>query len=169
MKRISIRRLLAVIMSLAMTALVAGQATAAPRVAAALYPPSCNLVTDPPIPPSLILNPTGDLYRISRNSAFFPGQSCSVGKSSLRMQTDGNFVLYDENNRARWATNTQGRGDWARFGADGNLIVYDINGQPVWVSNTCCHSDYFLAVQADGNVVIYQNGYIARWSTGTRH
>lgn len=47
MKRIPRRRLLAVIMSLAMTALVAGQATAAPRTAAALYPPSCNVVTDP--------------------------------------------------------------------------------------------------------------------------
>ncbi|MEV0038182.1 hypothetical protein [Streptomyces sp. NPDC050804] len=169
MKRIPRRRLLAAIMSLAMTALVAGQATAAPRTAAALYPSSCNVVTDPPIGPSLITHPTGDLWYISRNTAFFPGQSCSVGKSSLRMQTDGNFVLYDENNRAKWATNTQGRGDWARFNADGNLVVYNANGQSEWVSNTCCHSDYFLAVQADGNVVIYQNGYIARWATNTRH
>ena len=37
----------------------------------------------------------------------YTGHYCAVGKAYLTLQTDGNFVVYDENNRARWAANTQ--------------------------------------------------------------
>jgi hypothetical protein len=172
-KHISWRQLLAVTMALTMTALFAGQASAAPQAAAtpALWAPHCTAYGQFPISPDpyLIQAPTGDVFQLSAPSFFDKGTSCDIGKSSLRMQTDGNFVLYDENNHFQWATNTVGRGEFVEFQPDGNLVVWNADNQPVWGSLTCCHAHYFLAVQADGNVVIYDTGWIARWSTRTNH
>ncbi len=56
------------------------------------------------------------------------------------MQGDGNFVLYDANGAAVWASGTYGN-DGARLTVqdDGNLVVYAANGAPLWATNTCCH------------------------------
>jgi hypothetical protein len=92
------------------------------------------------------------------------GQALGVGKAYLIMQTDGNLVLYDEAGRARWASNTVGRGDHATFQSDGNFVVYTSSGVPLWASNTWGHPFAVLMVQEDGNVVIYPN---AAWATNT--
>ena len=96
------------------------------------------------------------------------GDEVVTPKATLIMQNDGNLVVYDETGRARWASNTVGRGTIANFQSDANFVVYDFNNNPVWASNTCCHSDAYLAIQFDGNVVIYggPNG-LALWSTRT--
>jgi hypothetical protein len=102
----------------------------------------------------------------------------SSRKAKLIFQWDGNLVVYDENNRARWASNTVGRGHFASFQQDGNFVVYQIGRDgsktAAWASNTCCYWGGHLAVQDDGNVVIYKNtnvnvGSAARWSTRTNH
>ena len=51
---------------------------------------------------------------------------------------DGNLVLYDSLNRARWASNTSGRAPWGtlRMQDDGNLVIYDAFNRPVWSSDT---------------------------------
>jgi hypothetical protein len=55
------------------------------------------------------------------------------------MQSDGNFVLYDVNQRALFASNTWGRpGSRLALQNDGNLVVYDTSNRPLWASNTCC-------------------------------
>jgi hypothetical protein len=53
--------------------------------------------------------------------------------STAITQTDGNFVLYDTNGNALWASNTAGH---PGVQTDGNLVVYDTNGNPLWPSNT---------------------------------
>ena len=53
------------------------------------------------------------------------------------MQSDGNFVCYDQFNRAHWATGTNGRGGTrVVLQDDGNLVIYTSGGSPVWASNT---------------------------------
>ncbi|MEU9476159.1 hypothetical protein AB0D93_10520, partial [Streptomyces sp. NPDC048191] len=61
------------------------------------------------------------------------------------MQQDGNFVIYDANNRFLWNTNTAGTPDnagaWAVLQDDGNFVIYrsyggPTRGQAIWSSNT---------------------------------
>jgi hypothetical protein len=62
----------------------------------------------------------------------------SQGYASV-MQNDGNFVLYDVNQRALFATNTYGQsGNHLAVQNDGNVVVYNTSGHAVWASNTCC-------------------------------
>ncbi len=95
-------------------------------------------------------------------------QSVSSDTARLVMQSDGNLVVYDEFNRARWASNTVNRGWRAAFQEDGNFVVYSRSGRAVWASNTAGHPGSRLVVQDDGNVVIY-DGSRAIWATGTDH
>ncbi len=105
------------------------------------------------------------------------GMLCQTGKSRLSMQTDGNLVLYDENGVARWAAswsrpNVIGRGAFAYFQNDNNYVLYD-NGNPwiaQWASNT--YTGQFggrLAIQADGNLVVYNPNLVPLWATNTAH
>jgi len=85
------------------------------------------------------------------------------------MQEDGNFVLYDETGRARWATGTTAfSGCHAQFDADGNIGIYDRSFHRLWVSSvTSGHPGFRLAVQEDGNMVIYAaDSWTPIWSTG---
>ncbi|MEV0323106.1 hypothetical protein ACIBKX_33715 [Streptomyces sp. NPDC050658] len=95
-------------------------------------------------------------------------QSVSSDTARLVMQSDGNLVIYDEFNRARWASNTVGQGWTARFQTDGNLVVYTRSNRPVWASNTAGRPGSRLVIQDDGNVVIY-DGSRAVWASGTNH
>jgi len=118
---------------------------------------------------------------IPPNSWFYTGGQdyCEIGKSRLLMQADGNLVLYDENLHARWATGKlcSSGGSYcnnATFQADGNWVVYrgTVSSAPVvWASNTCCHTlgTWSLYIQADGNIVIYDEKLVARWATNTNH
>nr|WSY51001.1 hypothetical protein OG999_13370 [Streptomyces sp. NBC_00886] len=96
------------------------------------------------------------------------GQSLNAKKARLRMQSDGNFVLYDENNKARWATMTFGSNYHAVFQADGNLVVYTSGNHPVWASQTAGHNGAVLRLQGDGNMVIY-TGSTPIWASNTQH
>ncbi len=51
-------------------------------------------------------------------------------------QTDGNLVLYDRDNKAVWASNTEGMGEYLAMQDDGNLVIYDRRDIAVWASNT---------------------------------
>src|ERR1700759_1349985 len=69
------------------------------------------------------------------NDSLMPGQtldSCS-GAYELKMQVDGNLVLYrgaDLPANAQWATGTNGFGGYrADMQPDGNFVLYDAYGQ----------------------------------------
>lgn len=88
------------------------------------------------------------------------------GRFRLIMQTDGNFVLY-QGYAALWHTSTSGSGanNLAAFQADGNLVVYNPN-QPVW-SSGIYSPGATLALQNDGNLVIYAINGQPLWASGT--
>lgn len=84
----------------------------------------------------------------------------------------GKLVLYKSaNNQVLWRS---GMGFKACImQTDGNLVVYTNPSKSnksgaVWASNTYRNDDAFLAIQDDGNVVIYNsNNTRALWATGT--
>jgi hypothetical protein len=51
-------------------------------------------------------------------------------------QDDGNFVLYDINDKAVWASGTDGRGAYLSIQNDGNVVIYNDNNVAVWATNT---------------------------------
>jgi hypothetical protein len=112
------------------------------------------------------------------------------------MQTDGNFVLYGHHTNALWASGTSGHGGSAlALQDDGNAVIYAPGSKAIWATNTVvpaeppapsgcgtihpgqglsagqsyssCSGVYSLAMQTDGNLVLYHNGKGALWSTGT--
>jgi len=51
----------------------------------------------------------------------------------LKMQTDGNLVLYSEGGLAKWASHTQGNdGAELTLEDDGDLVIKYPTGRPVW-------------------------------------
>lgn len=65
----------------------------------------------------------------------------TTGIESFKVQKDGNLVAYAKGETAKWASNTNGKGD---------------------ESTT-------LVMQDDGNLVLYKNGDNAFWSSGTKN
>jgi hypothetical protein len=98
-----------------------------------------------------------------------PGQNWESCNSSynLRMQTDGNLVLY-EGTRALWATNTYGKiASEVIMQTDGNLVLYNSSDGPIWASGTDGNTGAYLRVQNDGNLVVYSNSGRALWASNT--
>ncbi|MCX2841989.1 hypothetical protein OQJ59_10195 [Microbulbifer thermotolerans] len=91
------------------------------------------------------------------------------GNYSLRMQLDGNLVLYkNSNTKALWATNTEGnRGARAVMQTDGNLVVYSATNGVLWASHTTFNYHAKLVVQNDGNLVIYTEDGDPIWDSDT--
>jgi hypothetical protein len=95
------------------------------------------------------------------------GWTSGNGRAILRLQEDGNLVLY-KNSKAVWqAPHAVNLGDHARMQDDGNFVLYDRHKETVWASNTSAYPGAYLAIQDDGNVVIYDKHRQPRWTTNT--
>ncbi len=107
----------------------------------------------------------------------FPSEQLNAGQTlvacdsshHLAMQTDGNLVLYNDNNHAAiWSTSTSGTdADTFIFQEDGNLVLRNASSQTIWAAHTNGQGAEFLAVQTDGNLVLYA-GSQPIWATGTK-
>ena len=74
-------------------------------------------------------------------NAIWASKSHGKGKGPYRlvMQSDGNLVIYDSNNKATWATGTDKKGAPGHkliMQDDGNLVIYDGHNKPTWSSET---------------------------------
>jgi len=83
------------------------------------------------------------------------------GKYEARLQTDGNFVVY-EGATVLWASGTDGKGTGPyelRMQTDGNLVLYDSTDIATWSTDTQGRGSgpYTLVMQDDSNLVIYCN------------
>lgn len=86
------------------------------------------------------------------------------GRFRLQLQGDSNLVLTDlgdptsDPDVAIWSTGTAGASpSAARFvmQTDGNAVLYDTSDAAIWASNTGGSPGAYLALQDDGNLVIY--------------
>jgi hypothetical protein len=105
---------------------------------------------------------------VNATSVLMPGQSWQSNRTRVVMQTDGNLVIYDENNRARWTSGTTGTGYKAVFQADGNFVVYTRDNATAWSTRTDGHDGAELVLQDDGNVTILDGG-VCLWASNTAH
>jgi len=46
---------------------------------------------------------------------------------------------------------------------DGNFVLYDVLGNSKWQTGTSGHSGAHLAIQNDGNLVVYSSGNAVLW------
>ncbi|MFE1748362.1 ricin-type beta-trefoil lectin domain protein [Coleofasciculus sp. H7-2] len=82
-------------------------------------------------------------------------------------QSDGNLVLYSPQGKPLWATGTD------RTSADLLAVQTDGNvvlydrGKPVWATDTAGNPGAFLSIQADGNIVVYTSNNTPLFATGT--
>ncbi|GCD32875.1 lectin [Streptomyces chrestomyceticus JCM 4735] len=100
---------------------------------------------------------------IRRNQAWTSGD----GNTLLRLQEDGNFVVYRQGKAAWQADNVYPNGDTAAFELNGDLVVYDSNGRQIWHSDTGGNHGALFSVQDDGNIVIYNADGRPIWQTDT--
>ncbi|WEH36437.1 hypothetical protein PZB75_25620 [Streptomyces sp. AM 4-1-1] len=150
----------AVSAALAIGGLAAGGAqAAAPSLATASAGHTLTAPTGVAVRRDNIIRPRAT---ICQNQAWTSGN----GRASLRMQEDGNFVLYKDGRAAWQAPNAWSRGNCAVFQEDGNFVVYDGAGKAVWAAGTW-HKGAYLAVQDDGNVVVYNSSNRPVWATNT--
>ncbi|MGH3380912.1 MAG: hypothetical protein ACRDP6_39870 [Actinoallomurus sp.] len=85
------------------------------------------------------------------------------GAYSLLQQTDGNLVLY-RGKTPLWSSKTTGSGVFSLMQTDGNLVVYR-GTKPLWSTGTGGHAGATLAVQDDGNLVVYGKDKKPLWSS----
>ena len=98
------------------------------------------------------------------------GQSVTSpgGTTELRLQPDGNLVLYASvSSRPLWATGIHLDARSVVMQADGNLVFLNARGRPIWSAGS--HGPRAsLVVQDDGNMVIYTPDHRVVWSTRTQ-
>jgi len=94
-------------------------------------------------------------------------KSCN-GMATLKHQSDGNVVLYLNDGRPLWSTQTNGH-QTQRFTMqpDGNAVVYNVRNQLLWQSGTAGLSGARMVLQDDCNLVIYDSTHTPRWSSNT--
>ena len=77
------------------------------------------------------------IYKEYTGKPIWASKTEHSGATEARMQTDGNFVLYDSRNRAKWDAGTWGHpGSFLMLQDDGNLVIYSQSGKALWASGT---------------------------------
>lgn len=125
----------------------------------------------------------GNLVTYGPAGALWSSQSQGDGTGFAKMQSDGNFVVYDAGS-PRFATGTKGS-DFLRLQSDANLVIYGASGA-LWASNTiqpvivapgsttlglneemlagsylsAADGRFDLVLQGDGNLVLYERGIV---------
>jgi hypothetical protein len=89
-----------------------------------------------------------------------------VNGSSVLSMTSGGKLEVVVNGTVRWSSGPTGAE--TVFQADGNFVMYDDANydHAVWSSGTAGHPDAVLVLEANGNVVIQDNG-VTLWATNT--
>jgi hypothetical protein len=123
------------------------------------------------------LDPAGNRSAVSNwktDLAVYADQSIfsQNGKFNLRMQSDGNLVVYGDFGTGwvslGWSSNTVGTGaNVAYFQSDGNLVLYNSSGVAIWASHSDVNRCASLSVENDGNVKITSLDGVILWQTGT--
>jgi hypothetical protein len=143
---------------------------------------------------ALVMQTDGNLVEYSGASgAIWNSGTGGNPGARLVMQYDGNIVIYNSANAAIWSSGTSGVNK-LQVQDDGNIVAYNSSNQAKWNSGTTrvvaltyqattslftgeqLHGGYFirlddsrywLAMQGDGNLVLYGPGAHILWNSGT--
>lgn len=126
---------------------------------------TCPAATPEPLPSS-------QCGTLKANEGLMPDQalkSCS-GSHSLVMQSDGNLVVYNNRTgKATWSSRTVGaEAQAAIMRPNGQLGVFETELLAKFSTPTAGNDGAFLAMQDDGNLVIYTSNGGAVWATNTQ-
>ncbi len=96
---------------------------------------------------------------IMPNTIYKTGTWYSLNREyRLTFQSDGNFVLYDRNNKAKWASGTSKNTDvYLMMQDDGNLVIYKENGKAIWSSGTSGKPGAYGKIGSDGAFTMSNN------------
>jgi hypothetical protein len=86
-------------------------------------------------------------------------------KHFLRMQSDGNLVIYDNNNKAKWNSGTSGNPNAIlHMQKDGNLVIYNSSGDKIlWSSGTNgIHGGYATLTDDDFDIFDWEDDKVKR-------
>jgi GH25 family lysozyme M1 (1,4-beta-N-acetylmuramidase) len=104
-----------------------------------------------------------------------PGEGLAAGESfkscdgrlSLKMQTDGNLVLY-LGPMALWVTGTGGTDGYAAvMQSDGNFVLYGSHSDALWATHTNGHAGSTFHVETSGDLVVYEPDDHAIWASNS--
>lgn len=139
----------------AATSVLASVAVVVPALTGEAAPPSSAGVPARAVAPAAVLTPGPRLWS---------GARLVSGTTQLRMQTDGNLVLYT-GTAARWASHTNGhRGNYAVLKANGQLVVRAATGRIRWASPVGRGSGPRLVVSDGKAAVRTSTGWV--WTVG---
>ena len=122
--------------------------------------------TDPPLSPNI--QSTSPSSRIAIN------QFLSIDKTIYSdnknyyalLQQDGNFVVYDNNDKPLWASNTTGKNSQTVImQSDGNFCIYPITSNSVWCTMTNGKGGKFVSMDNDGVLRMYDSQNKIIWSS----
>lgn len=68
-----------------------------------------------------------------------------------------------------WSTGTYNSGKYAKLQTDGNFVIYNWNDNPVWSTGTYNNSLAHAQIQDDGNFVVYNWNNQPIWATDTAY
>ena len=68
----------------------------------------------------------------------FPVRTTQTTDSGFRMkmETNGNCVIYDEDGRSIWETRTANNGNYLVIQDDANIAIYNVKGEMTWSQRT---------------------------------
>ncbi len=140
----------------------------------------------------LSMQTDGNLVWYQRSiGALWASHTGGSGADRAIMQTDGNLVVY-KGGTPKWASGSSYAGSYLAAQEDGNLVVYG-GGRARWATNTfarvtpncsagwirrgqtlsrgqtrwSCDSRFYLAMQTDGNLVLYKRNAGPLWASHT--
>lgn len=106
-----------------------------------------------------------------KSQIIYPDQQLETPDRRYRLflQKDGNAVLYNAQNRAVWATGTDGRGvAYLTLQPNGNLVMRDDRGVAVWHAGINNKGGNRFAIRDDGNLMVHNtNNNRVIWQSRT--
>jgi hypothetical protein len=95
------------------------------------------------------------------------GQYIVNGNGEMVMGTDGNLVVTACGHAVWATGTVNHPGAYVKMQTDGNLVVYSPSGSALWSSGTANHPGAYLTIQTDTNAVVYGPQGAALWNSKT--
>lgn len=131
-------------------------------------PPVVDIEEEQPIATAVVA-PTYK-SKLAQGEELLPGMKLTSqnGKYTFIQQTDGNLVLYNNENQPIWASDQYGK-NVARctMQSDGNLVHYLHYNVATWATATDGNEGAFLVVENSGIIVIIGKDSRKLWATNT--